>query len=281
METVQDLETKVEDATGLADSFHEKLASERNLRSTAEASLATAHTKITELEAEIVSLRDQHCTALKRLEAEASDAATAAAAVLVSARQVSHDALLAAGESATEALEAERNAGTERLNSAKRDAEGVVEGLRGEMAAAVQAATIQLAESVEKWCQEKARLEEEMVEAVESARLEEERLEAKNSALEEAHAKREKEMQESIESEKTEAAREAEEADEKLTAAKSAFGEDLADVRKELEGELEEAKMAAGRDLAAAQERTADKEKGRLEEIRMKVRPNLLYYCWC
>ncbi|CAN0101905.1 unnamed protein product [Scytosiphon promiscuus] len=78
-ETIRELEQKADDASRLADSFHQNLASEREFRAAAEASLASALARIAELEAELEALRQEHERTVARMEGEAAAAEEARA----------------------------------------------------------------------------------------------------------------------------------------------------------------------------------------------------------
>lgn len=271
METIQDLEQKANDANRLADSFHDSLASERELRAAAETSLAAARARIAELEAEIAALREDHRENVARLMAEATAAASAAAAALESSRQVSRDALEAAETSAAAALQAERTTGAERLAAAEREGERVAESLLGEMTAAAEAAEVARSVAEQERGRERDHLEGKILATVGAAEREKERARAEAVATDEKYARQIEEVEELVERERAEAARKAEEAAEGLAAAKRAFEGEVSDVKRGFEARLEEGRVLAADEVAAERERTAGEEKARLEESRRKV----------
>lgn len=124
-ETIRELEQKAGDASRLADSFHDSLASEREFRSAAEASLAAARARIAELEAELGALREEHRETVAGLEAEAVAAAAAAAR-----EREEMEGVLAAEREDGQRKKAEA---ARALVEARREFEGEVEKVKREL----------------------------------------------------------------------------------------------------------------------------------------------------
>lgn len=271
VETIQDLEQKAEDANCLADSFHATLASERELRATAEASLAEARARIMELEAEIVTMRREHEKTLVRLQDEADAAAAKAAADLAASHKEAREMLAVAEEAAREGLESERRAAGERLAEFKRDAEDVAEGLQREMAAAEEAAVLRAENAWKERCEERARLEAEVAEVHEAAARQREQAMEEKLAAGEAHALKVEEIEDILCRERNEVAEREERAARELVELRQGFEGELARAKCESEEKLEGVKISATRDLMEARKETKQEELGRLEEAQRKV----------
>eukprot|EP00903_Cladosiphon_okamuranus_P013669 g12730.t1 len=269
-ETIRELEQKADDSNRLADSFHQNLASERELRAAAETSLAAARARIAELEAELTSLLEEHRRTVARMEAEAAAAEAAAAAALAAASKESCERLATAEKSAADALQAERGEAVKRLGEAEERAERDVEALRREMAAAAEAAAVAAAGVDAERGEERADFEARLAAAAEAVTREEERAAVELAAAEERWEKERKEMESVAEGERREAARKEEEAARGLVAAKRAFETEVEEVRVELEARLEEERRVAADEVAVAREKTAKEEERRLEESRLK-----------